>query len=77
MVDDDRMIADPKNIKIKKVRFRTLGCYPLTGAFESLAYDVPSIIMELIQARTSERQNRMIDNETNSSMESKKEEGYF
>ena len=77
MVDDDRMIADPKNIKIKKVRFRTLGGYPLTGAFESLAYDVPSIIMELIQARTSERQNRMIDNETNSSMESKKEEGYF
>ena len=77
LVDDYRMTANQEAIKIKKIRFRTLGCYPLTGAVESLAYDVPSIIMELLQAKTSERENRVIDNEANNSMESKKEDGYF
>jgi sulfate adenylyltransferase subunit 2 len=78
MVDDDRLKLFPnEQIKIKKVRFRTLGCYPLTGAIESDAGDLASIVLELLNAKTSERQGRAIDSDSNSSMEKKKEEGYF
>ncbi len=61
----------------KKVRFRTLGCYPLTGAIESEADSVPAIIQEMLLARTSERQGRVIDHDAAASMEKKKQEGYF
>jgi sulfate adenylyltransferase subunit 2 len=78
MVDDDRLKLFPnEQIKIKKVRFRTLGCYPLTGAIESDADDLASIVLELLNAKTSERQGRAIDSDSNASMEKKKEEGYF
>lgn len=78
MVDDDRLKLLPgEEIKIKKVRFRTLGCYPLTGAIESEADDLASIVLELLEAKTSERQGRAIDSDSNASMEKKKEEGYF
>ena len=78
MVDDDRLKLFPKEeIKLKKVRFRTLGCYPLTGAIESEADDLASIVLELLNAKTSERQGRAIDSDSNASMEKKKEEGYF
>lgn len=78
MVDDDRIpINNDEIIKIKKIRFRTLGCYPLTGAFESDADNLESIVLELLQARSSERQGRAIDSDTSSSMEIKKQEGYF
>lgn len=78
MVDDDRLKVYPdEEIKIKKVRFRTLGCYPLTGAIESEANDLASIVLELLAARTSERQGRAIDSDTSASMEKKKEDGYF
>jgi sulfate adenylyltransferase subunit 2 len=59
------------------VRFRTLGCYPLTGAIESEAQNLTDIILELLQARQSERQGRAIDNDAAASMEKKKQEGYF
>ena len=78
MVDDDRMRLFPDEaIEIKRVRFRTLGCYPLTGAVESEADDLPSILLELLQSKTSERQSRAIDNDSSASMEKKKQEGYF
>jgi sulfate adenylyltransferase subunit 2 len=78
LLDDDRL--QPKQgeeIQFRKVRFRTLGCYPLTGSFESDADDVESIIVELLQAHGSERQGRAIDNDSTASMEKKKQEGYF
>ena len=78
MVDDDRLKLFPnEKIEMKKVRFRTLGCYPLTGAVESDADDLASVVLELLSAKTSERQGRAIDSDSNASMEKKKEEGYF
>lgn len=78
MVDDDRMPLKSGEIPmIKKVRFRTLGCYPLTGAIESNAETLPEIIQEMLLANTSERQGRVIDHDTSASMEKKKQEGYF
>lgn len=78
MVDDDRMPLKPGEVPVmKKVRFRTLGCYPLTGAIESEADTLPAIIQEMLLARTSERQGRVIDHDGASSMEQKKQEGYF
>ena len=78
MVDDDRLPIDPgEKIETKRVRFRTLGCYPLTGAMESDATTVPEVIEELIASRHSERQGRVIDHDQIGSMEKKKQEGYF
>lgn len=78
LVDDDRMrIHKNEEIQIKKIRFRTLGCYPLTGAIESTADNLPDIILELVAARQSERQGRAIDSDASASMEKKKQEGYF
>jgi sulfate adenylyltransferase subunit 2 len=78
MVDDERMRLAPGEKAVRKrVRFRTLGCYPLTGAIESDAADVAGIIEELLLATTSERQGRMIDHDGAASMEKKKQEGYF
>jgi sulfate adenylyltransferase subunit 2 len=78
MVDDERMPLQPgETPMMKKVRFRTLGCYPLTGAIESEASDLEAIIAEMLVARTSERQGRMIDHDQSASMEKKKQEGYF
>ncbi|WP_417517845.1 sulfate adenylyltransferase subunit CysD [Minwuia sp.] len=78
MVDDERMPLEPgEKPAMKKVRFRTLGCYPLTGAVESDAEDVSGIILELLQSRASERQGRAIDKDQIGSMEKKKQEGYF
>ncbi len=78
MVDDERCRLLPgEEIEIRKVRFRTLGCYPLTGAVESDADTLQDILQELIAARQSERQGRMIDSDSAGSMEKKKKEGYF
>jgi len=78
MVDDDRMPMKPgEAVETKWVRFRTLGCYPLTGAVESRAETLPQIIHEMLLATTSERQGRVIDNDQPASMELKKQEGYF
>lgn len=78
MVDDDRFpLKDGEVPTIKKVRFRTLGCYPLTGAIESDADTLPSIIQEMLLTKTSERQGRIIDHDSAASMEKKKQEGYF
>jgi sulfate adenylyltransferase subunit 2 len=78
MVDDDRMPLRPgETPQIKSVRFRTLGCYPLTGAVESTATTLPQIIQEMLLTRTSERQGRVIDHDQSGSMEKKKQEGYF
>jgi sulfate adenylyltransferase subunit 2 len=78
MVDDDRLkIGAEEKVEMKKVRFRTLGCYPLSGAVESDSEDLPSIILELLESRTSERQGRAIDSDSAGSMEKKKQEGYF
>ncbi len=78
MVDDDRMRMLPdEEIQIRRVRFRTLGCYPLTGAIDSSADNLSSIVLELLQSRTSERQGRAIDTDSAGSMEKKKQEGYF
>ena len=78
MVDDDRMRMRPgEKPQTKVVRFRTLGCYPLTGAVESTATTLPEIIQEMLVARNSERQGRMIDHDEAGSMEQKKREGYF
>ena len=78
MVDDDRMRVLPgEEIMRKRVRFRTLGCYPLSGAIESSATTLQDIMVELLQARTSERQGRAIDSDAAASMEKKKHEGYF
>ncbi|MPR10244.1 sulfate adenylyltransferase subunit CysD [Microvirga tunisiensis] len=78
MVDDDRLPLRPgEQPQLRSVRFRTLGCYPLTGAVESTAATVPDIIRETLEARTSERHGRAIDKDTAASMERKKQEGYF
>jgi len=80
MVDDDRMqsrLEPGEEPEMKRVRFRTLGCYPLSGAIESDADTLPKIIQEMLLARTSERQGRMIDHDESASMEKKKVEGYF
>ena len=78
MVDDDRIPLRAGEVPQQRlVRFRTLGCYPLTGAVESSAADLPSIIEEMLVARTSERQGRAIDHDSSASMEKKKQEGYF
>jgi sulfate adenylyltransferase subunit 2 len=78
MVDDDRMRLDPgEEPELRRVRFRTLGCYPLTGAIESGADSVPGIIQEMLVATTSEREGRVIDHDATASMEKKKQEGYF
>lgn len=78
MVDDDRMPLEPgEQPEMKLVRFRTLGCYPLTGAIESTATTLPEIIEEMLLTRQSERQGRVIDYDQSGSMEEKKREGYF
>jgi sulfate adenylyltransferase subunit 2 len=78
MVDDDRMPLRPgEQPEMKNVRFRTLGCYPLTGAVESEADSLPAIIEEMLATTTSERQGRAIDRDGSASMEMKKQEGYF
>ncbi|MGI9281999.1 MAG: sulfate adenylyltransferase subunit CysD [Endozoicomonas sp.] len=78
MVDDERMPLQPgEEPMMKKVRFRTLGCYPLTGAVESEADTLPDVIQEMLLTKTSERQGRVIDHDSSGSMEKKKQEGYF
>jgi sulfate adenylyltransferase subunit 2 len=78
LVDDDRLkLAQGEEVQMKSVRFRTLGCYPLTGAVESTAATLPEIIQEMLLTRTSERQGRLIDHDQAGSMEKKKQEGYF
>nr|WP_227306040.1 sulfate adenylyltransferase subunit CysD [Acidisoma cellulosilyticum] len=78
MVDDERMrIPDGQKPEMKSIRFRTLGCYPLTGAVESEADTLPEIIQEMLLTTTSERQGRAIDKDSAASMEKKKQEGYF
>lgn len=78
MVDDERMpLAPDEKPEMKSVRFRTLGCYPLTGAVESEATTLPEIIQEMLLATSSERQGRVIDHDSAGSMEQKKREGYF
>ena len=78
MVDDDRMPLEPgEKPEMKTVRFRTLGCYPLTGAIESHATTLPEVIQEMLLARNSEREGRVIDHDSTASMEKKKQEGYF
>ncbi len=78
MVDDDRMpLRDGEKPMQRSVRFRTLGCYPLSGAIESTAATLPEIIQEMLVARHSERQGRLIDHDVSGSMERKKREGYF
>jgi len=78
MVDDDRMpLEEGEEPEMKKVRFRTLGCYPLTGAVESEAETLPEVIQEMLLTTTSERQGRAIDHDSEGSMEQKKKEGYF
>lgn len=78
MRDDERMQLQPgEEIEQKMVRFRTLGCYPLTGAVESHATTLPEIIQEMLLTTTSERQGRVIDHDSSGSMEKKKQEGYF
>jgi sulfate adenylyltransferase subunit 2 len=78
MVDDDRMPLEPgEKPLMKRVRFRTLGCYPLTGAIESNAETLTAIIQEMLLTKTSERQGRVIDHDSTGSMEKKKQEGYF
>jgi sulfate adenylyltransferase subunit 2 len=78
MVDDERMPLEPGEVPdMKSVRFRTLGCYPLTGAVESEAATLPDVIQEMLLTTTSERQGRVIDHDSSGSMEKKKMEGYF
>jgi sulfate adenylyltransferase subunit 2 len=77
MVDDDRMPVEPGEVKMRSVRFRTLGCYPLTGAIESEAATLTEIIQEMLLTTSSERQGRVIDHDSSGSMEKKKQEGYF
>jgi sulfate adenylyltransferase subunit 2 len=78
MVDDERMPLNEGEVPEEKmVRFRTLGCYPLTGAVESEAATLPDIIQEMLLTTTSERQGRAIDHDSSGSMEKKKQEGYF
>ena len=78
MIDDDRINLQPgEEITQRMVRFRTLGCWPLTGAVESEARTLPEIIEEMLVSTTSERQGRMIDRDQSGSMELKKRQGYF
>ena len=77
MVDDDRLPLNGKVPEIRNVRFRTLGCYPLSGAVESNATTLPQVIQEMLLTTTSERQGRAIDHDQAASMEKKKQEGYF
>jgi sulfate adenylyltransferase subunit 2 len=78
MVDDDRIPLEPgEEPEMRRVRFRTLGCYPLTGAIDSDADTLPKIVEEMLLATTSERQGRVIDFDRSASMEDKKREGYF
>lgn len=78
MVDDDRFqFEEGEKVEHKSVRFRTLGCYPLTGAIESEAATLPEIIQEMLVATSSERQGRAIDHDQSGSMELKKRQGYF
>ena len=78
LVDDDRLVLEPGEKPMEKmIRFRTLGCYPLTGAVESTATTLPEIIQEMLLTKTSERQGRVIDNDDEGGMEDKKKEGYF
>ena len=78
MVDDDRLNLLPGEVPVEKtIRFRTLGCYPLTGAVEAPATTLPEIIQEMLLATTSERNGRVIDNDDEGSMQDKKEKGYF
>jgi sulfate adenylyltransferase subunit 2 len=77
MVDDQRMPVEPGEVVERSVRFRTLGCYPLTGAIESTADTLPGIIQEMLLTTSSERQGRVIDHDASGSMEKKKQEGYF
>jgi sulfate adenylyltransferase subunit 2 len=78
MVDDERLPLRPgETASMRRVRFRTLGCYPLTGAVESDADTLEKVIQEMLLARTSERQGRVIDHDPSASMEKKKQEGYF
>jgi sulfate adenylyltransferase subunit 2 len=78
MVDDERMPLNPgEKPEMKNVRFRTLGCYPLTGAVESNATTLPEVIQEMLLTTSSERQGRVIDHDSSASMEKKKQEGYF
>jgi sulfate adenylyltransferase subunit 2 len=78
MVDDERMpLQDGERPELRSVRFRTLGCYPLTGAVESRADTLPAIIQEMLLTTSSERQGRVIDHDSTASMEKKKQEGYF
>ncbi len=78
MVDDQRLPLEPGEApELRMVRFRTLGCYPLSGAVESEATTLEAVIREMRSARTSERQGRLIDSDEDASMEKKKREGYF
>lgn len=78
MVDDERLPLEPGEApELRRVRFRTLGCYPLTGAIESNADTIEDIVAEMLQTRVSERQGRLIDSDEAASMEKKKREGYF
>ena len=77
VVDDDRLPVAIGEIRMRRVRFRTLGCYPLTGAIASDADSLEAVLVEMLQARTSERQGRVIDHDPTASMERKKQEGYF
>jgi len=78
MVDDDRLVlGEGEQVQMRQVRFRTLGCYPLTGAVESTADTLDKIIEEMASSRSSERQGRVIDHDPSASMERKKQEGYF
>jgi sulfate adenylyltransferase subunit 2 len=78
MVDDERMVLQPgERPELRSVRFRTLGCYPLTGATPSTAATLPEIVQEMMASRTSEREGRVIDRDSAASMERKKAEGYF
>jgi len=78
MVDDERMPLEPGEVpKNRKIRFRTLGCYPLTGGIDSTAQSVEDLLEEMLQSRSSERQGRLIDQDQAGSMEKKKREGYF
>jgi sulfate adenylyltransferase subunit 2 len=78
MLDDDRMPVEPDEVPhTRKVRFRTLGCYPVTGAVESDAADIDSLVREMEATRFSERAGRLVDGEREESMEAKKRSGYF
>jgi len=78
MVDDERFRLKDGEVPVERsIRFRTLGCYPLTGAVESMASTLPEIIQEMLLTTTSERQGRAIDHDQAASMEKKKQEGYF